>query len=635
MDDILFLREISADNSNVLGKKATYLAELYNKKFSVPPAFVITGEFFVKYTQYTNLKEDIGNILNSNVDIGKKSHEIQKKIVNSNFPGDMGDFVYENYNSLNVEEDNTNNMISSQQEPYVALRVSSTEEKVDDAFFLNIRGRDRLLNAIKACWASLFSKENIGLKKFKPSIVVQKMVNSKKSGYIYTANPSTGNPEEIVIDVCSGMGNGLSINKIEPSRYILSKAEFEVKSSELKEQSIQYALDFSQQKTVRLNLDEPVRNIMDEYIIRELAKAGKMIESRLNSPQKVIFAIDKKIHILSSKDLVLQKDEAVKEQEITGQQDNKVENMVQYDQDDNRERDTQRNTSGQDFQTTESSEVREEQQNIGQADAGHEESNSQDYPHRQEQQAPTEEQPTSEPRQETFDLDQEFDEEENLADKDESLNQDENRQQEQDLDIPKEENPKDYESAIEMSDDSLEHYDQEHGLTSSRDENFMGEDNIDKVGQTQEHTQPKEQATLKEALDSEEQTRLSQDNNYERDFSGPQDSKDQFMEQYMNSKPELLYQRAISFNSSMLVVSCDMTILSSLKNKYKSVFSRDSHNYFNELINELKMRVNIPYESEIKQIRKLRDQFLNEFRELTPEEISFVLKFTRKFLAEF
>lgn len=564
MEDVVLLGEVSIKDIDKIGKKAAYLAELYNKKFPVPPAFLITGSLFVKFVDIVGIKDVIAELLNSDMDSKKKSNEIQKTIIGSRFPDDMANFLYENYTSLNVEG-NVNNMVQSQQEPFVALRISSTSDEIDDAFFLNIKGRDRLTSAVKACWASLFSEKNLPLKRFKPCIIVQKMINSKKSGYIYSANPFSNNPNEIVIEVCSGLGNGLSLNQVKASKYILNKEEYDIISSELIEQAVQYTLDYSQEKTVKMNLDEPVRNIMDEFIIRELAKFGKKIELRFNSAQKVLFGIDKHIFILGTRDITIQS-ATLEPKEVEVQEE-----FIQ---------------AGPQEPTAE--EAVSEQSVEGEGQAGEV---------AEEEFVPVEQESGEQPKKEELGSFIEEQPEEPEKPKEQENTEAQGSEEEDEFFDEKEESNIEYEKAVEMSDDSLRHYDESHSL---------------------EQSEGLEQSEEKEEEPSEEKQ-----------------EQESFMNQYMDNKPEIAYQKAISFNSSMLVISCDMTILSSLKNKYKSVFAKDPHNYFNELINELKMRVNIPYEGEIKRIHQLRDSFLNEYKELSPQDISFVLDSTRKFLCEF
>ncbi|MFP4111554.1 MAG: PEP/pyruvate-binding domain-containing protein [Candidatus Woesearchaeota archaeon] len=600
MDDIVLFREISTNDESVIGKKAVRIAELYNKGLPVPPGFVITGELFVKFIEISGLKDYISQELNSGQDVKTKSINIQKAIVNANVPSDMADFIYDNYTSLNIDDNSTNSMVESQQDPYVAIRVSSTSREVADVFFLNIKGKERLIGGIKACWASLFSETNIHLKRFKPALVVQKMINSKKSGYVFSVNPKTGNPNEIVVDISSGLGNGLSLEQVKPSRYTINKEEYGVLSSELVEQVVQYSLDFSQEKTVKLNLDEPIKNIIDDFILRELAKIGKNIESRFEGPQQIIFAIDKKIYVLGSKDLdvkpvsdpyqdatvPVQDPEDIAEQSIS---DDSFDDgsVSQYE-------------AAQQPKPVESQQAAESDNSFGGFT-------------------------DNKPEQESSFEKPDFIGQDNVSQDNASLEDDSDNVIEESYDdfiggdehiheISDDEDLLDYEKTIEKSEDSLIHYDDEASSNQAKEANPY-------------HNQEENSVS---GVDMGSQTRLVDDNK-----QAPSSDKESFMAQYVNSKPEVAYQKAISFNSSMLVVACDMTILSALKNKYKSVFSKDAHNYFNELVNELKMRAAIPFENEIKDIHKLRDRFLNEFKELSTDEIAFVLEYTGKFLNDF
>mgnify|MGYP006280511421 CR=1 FL=1 len=172
MDDIVMFNECSLDDAKIIGKKAAYISELYSKGFNVLNGLVITGNLFVKFIEMTQLKERVAEILVNNDDIEKKSLQIQQMILNTPFPEDMAKFIYNAYLKLDEHE--------MPQEPYIALRVSSTSDYVEDAFFLNIKGKDRFINGIKSCWASVFTPKNLPLKRFKPSIIVQVMASPIK-----------------------------------------------------------------------------------------------------------------------------------------------------------------------------------------------------------------------------------------------------------------------------------------------------------------------------------------------------------------------------------------------------------------------------------------------------------------------
>ncbi len=579
MDDLVLLHEVSLTDYKEVGKKGAYLAELYNKKYNVPPAFLINGSLFEKFVDMVGIKSTISNILNANISDADKSAQIQKIISNVEFPKEFGNFLYENYLALNIDpNESASSLVNDGREPYVALRVSSTSEHVKDVFFLNVRGKERFLNGLKACWASVFSETNLKFKRFKPSIIVQKMTNSKKSGFIYTVNPETGNPNEMVINLCSGLGNGLSTANITPSKYVINKSDLNVIRSDLVEQVIQFNLDMSQEKTVKINLDEPIKNIIDDFFVKEISKLSKQIENRFKKPQKITFAIDKQLYLLGSKDL-----------NVAEQMQEEVPNVAEMN-------------AACDVESI--SELNNEQpiQNNGYDQAQAES------------------------------LDPALNIENNVLAQD-ALRLVNDLQSTNGVEFDKTGNVD--------SGASLSLKEQFNAVDQNQSLNLEG-NSIDSFISNNDSNQTPVVGDNPEASNMETPSITEVENSSQSEVSSESvtettstEEASSFMKDFVNNKSGLTYQKSISYNSSMLVVSCDMALLHALKNKYRSVFNKEAHNYFNELVNELKLVVNVPYEADLKTVRKLRDNFLNEFIELTPSEVGFVLETTQKFINEF
>jgi pyruvate,water dikinase len=99
--------------------------------------------------------------------------------------------------------------------PPVAVRSSATAEDLPGASFagqhatsLNVRGADELLDAVRSCWASLWSaravayRERRGLRhdRIAIAVVVQRLIVAEVSGVLFTANPVNGARDEIIVN---------------------------------------------------------------------------------------------------------------------------------------------------------------------------------------------------------------------------------------------------------------------------------------------------------------------------------------------------------------------------------------------------------------------------------------------------
>src|SRR5512144_2309725 len=120
----------------------------------------------------------------------------------------------------------------------VAVRSSATAEDLPGASFagqqetyLNIHGVDALLNAVKNCWASLWTaraiayriKNNIDPSTVALAVVVQKLVNAEASGILFTANPINGRRDEMVINAAWGIGEAIVGGLVTPDTLTVAK----------------------------------------------------------------------------------------------------------------------------------------------------------------------------------------------------------------------------------------------------------------------------------------------------------------------------------------------------------------------------------------------------------------------------
>jgi phosphoenolpyruvate synthase/pyruvate phosphate dikinase len=121
----------------------------------------------------------------------------------------------------------------------VAVRSSATAEDLPFASFagqqdsfLDVVGADAVLEAVRQCWASLWtdravsyraangiSHREVGL-----AVVVQHMVDAGMAGVLFTANPVTGTRTETVIDASPGPGQAVVSGAVNPDHFVVDTA---------------------------------------------------------------------------------------------------------------------------------------------------------------------------------------------------------------------------------------------------------------------------------------------------------------------------------------------------------------------------------------------------------------------------
>lgn len=328
--NVVWLSEISKNDIAIAGGKGANLAEMYNAKFPVPPAFIVTAQAFVTFLRESRLKDKILAVVNTidlenTAELETKAKEIQHMIVAAKMPKALAEEILEAYSNLSLDEQSVSktkdplSLIEVKGEPcFVAVRSSATTEDLSTASFagqqetfLNIKGNEALLEAIQKCWASLFTARAIYYRTRKGfshetsyiAVVVQRMVNSDKSGVMFTINPLTNNKNELVIESVFGLGEGIVSGTIEPDSYVIDKKKLEIVKKRLGLKKLKFVKDETG-NTVKEELPEEIqkKEVLELSELKSLANYGIDIEEHYKWPQDIEWAIEgKKIHIVQSR----------------------------------------------------------------------------------------------------------------------------------------------------------------------------------------------------------------------------------------------------------------------------------------------------------------------------------------------
>ena len=232
---IKWFNEIGKDDVGLVGGKGANLGELTSFGLPVPPGFCVTAEAYTKFIKYAELDEVVKLLMEAvdveNVDdLTNASKEIQNKIKEKDFDPELEEEILRAYREFSEDIGVKN--------PEVAVRSSATAEDLPDASFagqqdtyLHISGEEELLNHIRDCFASLWTsraiyyreKQNYDHFDVALSVVIQKMVNSEKSGVMFTANPINNSKDEMMINASYGLGEAVVSGIVTPDEYIIDK----------------------------------------------------------------------------------------------------------------------------------------------------------------------------------------------------------------------------------------------------------------------------------------------------------------------------------------------------------------------------------------------------------------------------
>src|SRR3989338_2281420 len=218
MSHCIFFKKIGIKDISLVGGKNASLGEMYRhltkKGVRIPNGFAITAYAYRYFIEKNGLVDDIHKVLKglntrSIENLKERGRKVRELILSASFPQDLHAEIIDAYKELGRHD--------------VAVRSSATAEDLPDASFagqqetyLNIRGHYHLLEAVKKCFASLFTDRAISYREDKGfnhynvflSVGVQEMVRSDKgsSGVMFTLDTESGHRDFVIINAAYGLG---------------------------------------------------------------------------------------------------------------------------------------------------------------------------------------------------------------------------------------------------------------------------------------------------------------------------------------------------------------------------------------------------------------------------------------------
>jgi pyruvate,water dikinase len=308
-DLVLWFGDLRKTDIPLVGGKNANLGEMISAGLPVPPGFAVTAYAYEKFIETTHIAEKIYEIINKTVtdkndpkQYAEASKKIRGLIEKTSMPEEIANSVKSAYKKLNKR--------LNLKDTFVAVRSSATAEDLPDASFagqqetfLNVKGSDELVEKVVKCWSSLFTPRAIFYRNEKGfahekvfiSVGVQKMVNSRAAGVMFTINPVTGNTDEIVIEGNYGLGETVVSGVVNPDDFVVDKNTLKIKERRIARKTVQYIRDPDTGKTVHLDVPEEKqkKTCVNDKEILKLAELGKLIDAHYEKAMDIEWAIDK------------------------------------------------------------------------------------------------------------------------------------------------------------------------------------------------------------------------------------------------------------------------------------------------------------------------------------------------------
>src|ERR1700730_11353101 len=302
-DFVLPFSALHRDMLALVGGKAANLGELTNAKFPVPPGFCVTTPAYALVAADAGLQGVLDTYATSQAGEGGDAQRLtdmaqaaRKCILAATIPTEIADAITGAYG-----------FFGSGEPIPVAVRSSATAEDLPFASFagqqdsyLNIVGVEAVLDAVRRCWASLWTdravsyRESLGLDQssVKLAVVVQRMIESSVAGVLFTAHPVAGKRRQAAIDANPGLGEAVVSGATNPDHFVVNTATGEIVERRFGDKGV-VIRGTAGGGTLRSEESSGSHEacLTDEQI-RALAELGGRVEAYYAQPQDTEWAID-------------------------------------------------------------------------------------------------------------------------------------------------------------------------------------------------------------------------------------------------------------------------------------------------------------------------------------------------------
>ncbi|MSQ12905.1 MAG: phosphoenolpyruvate synthase [Dehalococcoidia bacterium] len=300
---IRWFSEVAKEDVGSVGGKGASLGEMTRAQIPVPPGFVVTAEVYSSFFRVNGLSEPIQGLLtwldsNNSAMLNDRSEKIKRLVLAAPIPAEVATEICHAYHKLGAG--------------LVAVRSSATAEDLPEASFagqqstyLNVIGDDEVVNAVRECWASLFepraifyrTEQGFNHADVTMAVVIQRMVQSERSGVMFTVEPVSNDGSKLTIEAVYGLGEAVVSGAVTPDFYLVEKSRLTVVEKRIARQDWKLVRnperrDRLQDANRRMDIpheDQGAQKLTDKQII-DLTRLGLHIERHYGVPQDIEWA---------------------------------------------------------------------------------------------------------------------------------------------------------------------------------------------------------------------------------------------------------------------------------------------------------------------------------------------------------
>jgi pyruvate,water dikinase len=298
-DMVIEFDRIDADSLSLVGGKAANLGVLARAGFPVPQGFCLTTSVYRAVAGTAGLDEVLHALTTADpASVPPLAGRARDLVLGAPVPTAVSAAIRIGYARIGDDA------------AAVAVRSSATAEDLPFASFagqqdtfLNVVGTDAVEDAVRHCWASLWTDRAVAYRQANGidhrevalAVVVQRMVDPSVAGVLFTANPLTGRRHETVIDASPGLGEAVVSGAVNPDHFVVDTVTGEVRERRIGDKRVRIrALPGGGTERVEdERVEETARACLDDAQLIALVAIGSQVEEHYGEPQDIEWAIDR------------------------------------------------------------------------------------------------------------------------------------------------------------------------------------------------------------------------------------------------------------------------------------------------------------------------------------------------------
>jgi pyruvate, water dikinase len=304
-----WFQDISLEDRPTVGGKGGSLGELTRAGIPVPPGFVVRTAAFERFIEALErdapLRAEV-EVLDPDdlATVAAVCDRLRARVEAAPLPDDLQREIVSAHAQLAGADSGSP----------VAVRSSATTEDAADASFAGLQDTylwvttlEETLRKVRSCWASLYSVESVTYRRrlgfpetqVAMAVVVQRMVDARTAGVMFTRSPVTGDRSVISIEGAWGLGSAVVSGEVTPDRWVVAKITGEISVRDISAKHVRHEpVEGGGIREVAVEPDLQGVACLSDGELQALRAVGRKVEKHYGRPQDIEWAVDRHTHEL-------------------------------------------------------------------------------------------------------------------------------------------------------------------------------------------------------------------------------------------------------------------------------------------------------------------------------------------------